>query len=750
MIAVLAFSLSACGAEQKEHAENKSEKSVNDNFGKGSCIYEGEDLGGEAVKGYGYSFVADGDKIIFLATEYPDENDQEEGLQEDGVNDGGIARVYSMNRDGSDITEICSPASESKDEFFQKLLPDPDGNYLLFSISSDIDMSDVHYYITRIDKSGDVKERTEISNVIENSQETYITDFFADQKGNYIVLAERTVYILDKKFKKVAEIRSDDGMVNGIAGTPDGKVICGILNDATNCIKELDVDKKQFGKSYKIDQMYNFGTDTFQDGCGSYDFYFATERGVYGYSLEHEASALVLDYMGSQINPDNAFGIVPIDENTMVGTAWNGPEASLMIYKMADEQKAQSKTVITFGAMWGIVDEVKNAAMKFNKENDRYTIEFRDYSSEEDPETKMIADVMAGDGPDIIDLSGVPLTQYARQGVLEDLTPYMEKDQEISKEDLLPSVEKAMEIDGKLYFVSSWFSVRTLLASKKDVGDKNGWTFKEFRDLLSEKGENVRPFQSGDKASMLNNFLYSCMNDYVNWDTGECRFDSDEFKQMLEAANTGTDDERAGHGVEEENLLLGFQNGTVLFWDGYARMEFIQEFKKACGSDATYIGYPCEDKNGSYISFNNQIGIYAKSKEKEGAWEFIRTFLTKELQACDGYIISNPTNKEAFEMFMKSHTATEPYTDEFGHHIEPMKGTFGFDGGEVNTAPLNAEEEKLYRDLIMRTTKTISVDDDVINIIQEEADAYFKGKRSVDETAGYIQNRVSTYVSERM
>ena len=66
--------------------------------------------------------------------------------------------------------------------------------------------------------------------------------------------------------------------------------------------------------------------------------------------------------------------------------------------------QVKDKVTITYGSLWGVDDTVKNAAIKFNKENDKYRIEFKDYGDSEDAKTKMNADIAAGNIPDIIDL----------------------------------------------------------------------------------------------------------------------------------------------------------------------------------------------------------------------------------------------------------------------------------------------------------------------------------------------------------
>ena len=165
-------------------------------------------------------------------------------------------------------------------------------------------------------------------------------------------------------------------------------------------------------------------------------------------------------------------------------------------------------------------------------------------------------------------------------------------------------------------------------------------------------------------------------------------------------------------------------------------------------TDISFIGYPCEDKQGSYFSFNNQLGIYSKSEVKEGAWEFIKTLMTKDYQASGGYMWYNPTNKDAFEMFMKSKTATKAYTDEYGNEIEPLQSSWGWDDLNVEIGPLSADEEKMYRDLINNTNKVSTSNEAIMSIISEEAKNFFSGQKGLDETADIIQNRVTTYVNE--
>lgn len=55
----------------------------------------------------------------------------------------------------------------------------------------------------------------------------------------------------------------------------------------------------------------------------------------------------------------------------------------------------------------------------------------------------------------------------------------------------------------------------------------------------------------------------------------------------------------------------------------------------------------------------------------------------------------------------------------------------------------------MYKALVDNTYKMVDYNFDIIGMIEEEAEAYFKEKQNLDKTAEIIQNRVKTYVNEQ-
>lgn len=723
-------------SEETTSEENTEENSSNDS--EEASTEEGSEETTEDITGE-----ENGD----TAEDTSSEDDEDTGDEEiEGTN---ITRMYSANLDGSDVKEIPLPEL-SDNEYLFSMLPEEDGNITLMLNSWDEKTEKTTYSVMKIDSEGKELLKEDITNVLKVTQETYISKIMLDDKGRLIVVTDQSVFVLDENYGKIlCELKSDSNYIEGAAKTKDGRIICGASGEDGAKVQVLDIENKKWGESIKIDLQYFQSSDSLMDGI-EYDFYYKNDSGIYGYDIEGKKSTKIIDYVASNISSDNSYNIIPIAKDQLLGTEWedsgDSVKTKFVLYKKVDPSTIADKTTITFGAMW-IDDSVKKAAIEFNKQSKEYQIEFKDYSNEEDPETKFNADIVAGNVPDIISLSNLPIEQYAAKGLLEDLTPYFDKDSDIKAGDIIPSVAEAMKIDNKFYYIAPSFGISTLIASSKDVGTESGWTFEDLKALLEEKGDGVRPFYSENKSEMLYSFLSCGINDYIDWNTGECSFDSQDFKDILEICNKGTDEETeySEDSPSEPSLI---REGKVLFSAGWLDMESVQLYEKMFEGDITFIGYPNKDKEGSYFNFDNPLGIYSKSDVKDGAWEFIKSLMTKEYQGKSGNLYNNPTRQDCFDMLIKAKTTTKAYTDELGQEITPLESSWGWDDLEVEIKPLNEKEENLYKDLVNNTKKAGGYNSALMDIITEEAKPYFAGEKSLDETVDIIQNRVKTYVNE--
>ena len=138
--------------------------------------------------------------------------------------------------------------------------------------------------------------------------------------------------------------------------------------------------------------------------------------------------------------------------------------------------------------------------------------------------------------------------------------------------------------------------------------------------------------------------------------------------------------------------------------------------------------------------------ISAKSGQQDGAWQFVRQFLTPEYQN-GTEIYDMPVLKSAF--LAKAQEATErPYwTDENGNK-EYYDDTWYANGEEIILEPFTQEEVDAMCEFIYTVNRTAYDNEFVRNIIAEEAEAYFAGQKTVQDVVDIIQSRVQVYVNE--
>lgn len=395
---------------------------------------------------------------------------------------------------------------------------------------------------------------------------------------------------------------------------------------------------------------------------------------------------------------------------------------------------------------------------EFNESQSKYQVEIKDYGKYENPQERLDLDIMAGEIPDILDMGKLDFDKYIAKGLLCDLYEYMDEDGEIDREDFIENILKAMEVDGKLYYMTSFFCVYGLMGRSEDCG--RPLTVERLKQLEEQYGEGIKALGRCSNTSMLTILMEEDYKNFIDWDAGECHFDSGAFREILEYAGTYPDlqtvlesdssdvKDMREHKILFHNLGIGEDFSNLVFQ------------KYIFDAEVGFCGYPSQNGTGaaagcSYIDF--AAGITAMSEHKEGAWAFLRTLLTeeyavKEMEGDYRYSpLGYPLQKDAFEAMVKKYTATESYTDAFGHTIYPIDGSLGTEGGiTMETNPLTEEEIKYVRDMVAAVDHIKgNYSPAIMDIIEEEAQSYFDGRQDIDKTIENIQSRASIYVSEQ-
>ena len=451
---------------------------------------------------------------------------------------------------------------------------------------------------------------------------------------------------------------------------------------------------------------------------------------------------------GMSILGDGSIAVLLMDFSTN--------QLEVVFLKKIPENEVQPKKSIRLGTM--AEDTSLNAAViEFNKMNTEYQIEIVHYNSEDF--RNLGQDVAVGQGPDLIDLRNIAqkdLEVYLEKKILEDLTPYLNEDETLNREDFLPNFLECYTRGGVLYTIPDSFRISTLVGKSSEVGDDSGWTPQEFMDFAGRQPEESLILQYENKYQIFQCLFERQADSFIDWEKRECDLDCEEFRRLLEFSNRYPSD--FPDLLYDQIPQLLSEGQLKLHMASIGSMQDVQIINRYFGEPVTYIGWPsAEGISGSYFQESGlMFGINSGSDYKEAAWSFIRMWLDEEVQLRNVKVAGQlfkafPSRRDALEAVLNASLEARYKEDENGELIEIPLYTiceYTADGEAFETAYYAATQEEVdaVEKLIFSIAKSETVNQEVLNIIMEEADAYFNGQKSLDEVVGIMQNRVQLYL----
>lgn len=598
---------------------------------------------------------------------------------------------------------------------------------------------------------GTVLSKTDIKPVFDDPDSTWVQYMELDSQDNIYLCCDSSIYLLDMTGQKKGAINFDNWIYN-MFRIGDGTVYVQYYGETGMETKPVDAQKLALGDAVEIEGD-NGMRGTFYQGTDGRMIIHQSDS-VYAYDFESAAKEELFSWLDADINSDEVenMGQISDDRFWALTRSWmsGDSEYSLAILTKTPAAEVTEKTELVFGTMW-LSQDMRTSIIDFNKSNENYRITVEEYASDDyySGLTRFNNDLTSGNSPDIIDISNINFSQYASKGVFEDLYPYMERDG-IDTEDYLSNILKAYEVDGKLYGVMPQFYITTTMAKASNVGDVTGWTVDEMLDF-AESHETANLFDYGARSSILYYCVYNNIEEYIDWETGKCSFNSDDFIRVLEFAKKFP---------EEVNYEDRGGTSQSLRSDKILLMQYslssVQEFQMLTGlygEKVAFVGYPNSERKSNLIQpTNGSVAISSKSKHKDGAWEFVKVFISEEYQ---NNLVDNhhnwgfPILKDALDKLFEQDMTPEYYEDAEGNQIERPKTTWGWDDFDMEIYAATPAEIDAVRAVIESADRLAgSINEELTNIITEETEPFFKDQKSAKETADIIQNRIQTYVNE--
>lgn len=734
ILAVLAAALTGCkksgNIEEREDGVVYIPEYIELDFGMGNEYVNVRDV--TAIQ----------DVLYLAAYSWGGEGRQENGLYKYNPADGTMERF---------------PLDLGENDYLTRMTPMPDGNLAMLIDRNTYEMDEngeITDYSSELElrtvstADGSVIDSGDITPLI-GGENPYIQQFAIDGMGNYyFYTGDEKLSIADADLKKAGDI-SINGWINSLVVSKEGDAYVSAYGDGGIELKKIDPASESLGE--KVDGL--------KDVYGSQNFYSGTSKSILIsgenvslFDIETAEEEKLFSWIDVDVNSNYIDKIGELSDGRIwaVYQDWEAENSrpELLIVKKADASQAVKKEEITFGTV-GIDYDVRRLIINFNKSNEKYRIVVKDYSTEdwETGVTQFQADLTTSNCPDLIDVGSLNYSMYANKGILEDLYPYIEKSG-LTKEDFVESVLRAYEIDGKLCAMIPEFYVSTIMAKKSVVGDIDGWTLSEMLDF-AEANNPEYLFNYGSRYSIFYTCIYNNIDEFIDWETGKCSFDGEEFIRALEFAAKYPDPEEEIYIEQEEGTYARLKANKILLMDsGISSVQQFQMYQGMFGEEIAFAGYPNHERRGNLLIPSGAcMGISSKSKNKDGAWEFILSMLSEENQKAIDW--GFPVMKSALEQKFEEDMTPEYYEDENGEKVETTKTSWGYDDFEIDIYAAKQEEIDAVRKLIDSADKLYSSADGQLNtIITEEAEPFFKGQKSAADAARIIQNRIQTYVNE--
>lgn len=559
------------------------------------------------------------------------------------------------------------------------------------------------------------------------------------------------VRVLDAEGQTLGEITAgDEGLGGNMIATSDDRVFCVVYGEETPELHEIDLEAFKMKETLcKLD--WNVG-GSFSAGPNGQ---ILCSIGSKFTSIDTDSGDTtgLFDFMDCDIQPDNVCGLFALEDGTLGATVVNydNETTDLYTFEKTDPDKVVRKTELHLATSY-TDSQLQENVIKFNKTHDEYRIVIDAYMDDVEEETayedavkQMNAAITAGDGPDIIDLQAVDYRQMMQKGILEDLAPYLEQDPDLSEDLFVPNVLNAYKEGDALYMIPTSFSITALAGAESKLGDDPSWTMSEFRKMAESLPDGTEIMNDLTSDGLLQTMLVYSMNEYIDWSTGECAFDSDDFVQLLEFCSKYQSSEKLYENYDYDNEpseVTKIRNGQVLMMQLYLYdMSSYLVAKETFGEPITVKGYPVPEGNGLVISADGVLlGMNSKSEHKDAVWEFIRSFYTEDAQT-SWQIGSLPIRQDCLKETLEAAKKQPDSVDDY-------LSTWGYNDIELEIPYATDADIEAFMDIVNKADTVSDPNYEIAEMVTEEAQAFFEGQKTASEVADIIQSRVTIYVNE--
>ncbi len=523
----------------------------------------------------------------------------------------------------------------------------------------------------------------------------------------------------------------------------------------------LDSGKKIDSVKNKMDIKSIYSDDIYDNSL-----FFINSVGVNKYKIQNKNNEVIIDASKTSFGNSNLsplyFSQVGESEYLCVfmEQGKTGFKYYLKKYSLSNLEVTNDDSIRVYSLYENSL--MKQIISKYNLENPNININYEFGLSEEESDKevdeikRLNTELMAGKGPDILVLDGLPYTSYMEKGILENMDDII--DEYINENSLFNNIIQYYNNSG-YYTLPLRFNLPIIVGKNiENVSDLTTLT-EAVKSLYEEKCTSILDIYS--PTELIKALYYT---NSINWLDDNNSINTQEIKSFLENCKeiyeilekTKSKNNYEYHiknqkyyesiNMYEKIKYLNREVSPVilLFGDSGSKIDIgsMRNF-----SELGLIITICDEfKNYSYRTWNSEekgmfipntlVGINSKSNNKEQSKSFLKLLFNNEYQNIDS-TLGLPLNKEVFSNnlnFEIDNTANGEYSIDNKETIKIKK-------------PSN-EEITNFMSVVKNAKISTNYNLIILNQVINDMEKYILDKQDINKTLKNIKNKVEIYLSE--
>ena len=338
-----------------------------------------------------------------------------------------------------------------------------------------------------------------------------------------------------------------------------------------------------------------------------------------------------------------------------------------------------------------------------------------------DAVTRMTTELLAGNVPELLDcsdLSGAQYAGYAKNGILLPLDGMPDAE-------LLSGILKPCYVDGKLYSIVGAFALDPLFGPAEKLGASLETS---VEDVLCGAVPNVSFFWGGE--DLLSVYCRHAAEQYLDYDSQTASFESEKFLNILTACAAVSSAAPAPDSIMQQPMRsTAMYRSMQIFW-----------YQQTGGA---FRVLALDSDGGTAYQPVLQLGVCVGSAMREAAEETLRNMLQEDFQLtiADAFPVNRAALRELMQKEIEAQRAEQQTAIREEGRVEVGEA------GDLAFLFDEAAADDLMNVLEHADCRSCG-NQEILKIILDEADAFFKGRKTAQEAAQVMDRRAALFIAE--